>query len=72
MEQPKRKPNRLKDYDYSRNGMYFVTVCTYGKKKTLGEMVGDGSPVPKLSAAGQLARQEIDRISLPPFEQKNT
>ena len=47
MDLPKRKPNRLKDYDYSRNGMYFVTVCTQQMEKTLGGIVGDGSPVPK-------------------------
>ena len=25
---PERKPNRLEGYDYSREGMYFLTVCT--------------------------------------------
>ncbi len=25
---PKRKPIRLKDYDYSQNGAYFITICT--------------------------------------------
>ena len=62
MELPQRKHPRLKDYDYSQNGAYFVTVCTCGKEKTLGEVVGDGFPVPKLSAIGQLARQIIDQI----------
>ena len=62
MDLPKRKPNRLKDYDYSRNGMYFVTVCTQQMEKTLGGIVGDGSPVPKLSVAGQLVRQKIHQI----------
>lgn len=28
---PNRKDIRLKNYDYSRNGAYFVTICT--KKK---------------------------------------
>ena len=32
MEYPKRKANRLKDYDYSQNGLYFVTVCTYERQ----------------------------------------
>ena len=27
MELPKRKPTRLKGYDYSASGMYFLTVC---------------------------------------------
>ncbi len=35
MEIPKRKPNRLKDYDYNSNGAYFVTVCTKNKKRIL-------------------------------------
>jgi len=26
-ELPQRKPNRLKDYDYSQDGAYFVTIC---------------------------------------------
>ena len=63
MELPKRKPNRLRNYDYSRPGMYFVTVCTCGKEKTLGEVVGDGSPVPKLSAAGRLTEQAMGGIT---------
>ena len=25
---PVRKPNRLKNYDYSRNSAYFITICT--------------------------------------------
>lgn len=33
----KRKRNRLKEYDYSRNGMYFVTVCTKNKEKIFWE-----------------------------------
>ena len=33
MELPKRKPTRLKDYDYSTPGAYFVTICTMDKEK---------------------------------------
>jgi putative transposase len=29
---PKRKNIRLKDYDYSRDGYYFVTICTHNRK----------------------------------------
>ena len=32
MSLPKRKDIRLKEYDYSANGAYFVTVCTKDKK----------------------------------------
>ena len=35
-----RKPQRLKDYDYSRNNAYFLTVCTQNKKHILGNVVG--------------------------------
>lgn len=40
MELPQRKHPRLKDYDYSQNGAYFVTVCTYKREKLFGEIVG--------------------------------
>ena len=26
-----RKQNRLKEYDYSQNGYYFITICTTEK-----------------------------------------
>ncbi len=43
MELPKRKPTRLKGYDYSNKGAYFVTVCTYNKKHILSDIiVGEG------------------------------
>lgn len=29
---PKRKDVRLKNYDYKRDGYYFITVCTHDKK----------------------------------------
>jgi REP element-mobilizing transposase RayT len=33
-----RKPNRLKDYDYSRNGLYFITICVKDKHEMLGKI----------------------------------
>ena len=47
MEQQYRHSNRIKGYDYSQNGAYFITVCTKDRKKILSYIVGDGSPVPK-------------------------
>ena len=35
MELPRRKPNRLPEYDYSRAGYYFITVCTKDKRPVL-------------------------------------
>lgn len=42
-EFPKRKSNRLKEYDYSENGCYFVTVCTKDKKHLLSHYRGTNS-----------------------------
>ncbi len=33
-----RKLNRLKNYDYTQNGFYFVTVCTKGRAEWFGEI----------------------------------
>lgn len=60
-ELPRRKPNRLANYDYSSNGAYFVTICTEGCRKTLCEIVGDGLPVPKRE--GTVAEAYIRRIA---------
>jgi len=30
---------RLKGYDYSLCGAYFITICTYDKKKTFGKII---------------------------------
>ncbi len=38
MELPKRKSIRLKGYDYSRNGAYFVTICTHNCECLFGEI----------------------------------
>ncbi len=37
---PKRKRNRLEDFDYSSYGAYFVTVCVKDKQKLLWRSVG--------------------------------
>ncbi|MFH1061568.1 MAG: transposase [Candidatus Omnitrophota bacterium] len=29
---PDRKKHRLKDYDYTQNGLYYVTICTYDRE----------------------------------------
>ena len=38
-ELPKRKRNRLKYFDYSRAGAYFITICTHNKECTLSHIV---------------------------------
>ena len=36
---PKRKPTRLKGFDYSTAGAYFVTICTRERKKILSDII---------------------------------
>ena len=38
-ELPERKSTRLKNYDYSSAGVYFVTICTNGRKQILSEII---------------------------------
>ena len=59
---PKRKPTRLKNYDYSSNGTYFVTVCTHNKQKLLSEIVGEGLcalPSIKLTDLGNAVNEAV-------------
>ena len=65
MELPKRKPNRLKNYDYSQNGAYFITICTLNKKCLLwqvGATFGRPQVAPVLSHTGRIVDSEINKI----------
>ena len=42
-ELPKRKRNRLTDYDYSQNGVYHITICTANHRKILSEVIPVGA-----------------------------
>ena len=62
MEYPKRKSTRLKDYDYSSEGAYFITICTHNKQKILCDIVGGGAldaPKIKLSTIGGIVEKYI-------------
>jgi len=37
---PYRQTTRLPGYDYSSNGLYFVTICTYNRENLFGDIVG--------------------------------
>ncbi len=67
MELPKRKPNRLKDYDYGSAGAYFVTVCTENRKCILSEItVGEGLcalPYAELTDIGIETEKSIEYIN---------
>ena len=54
-----RKPNRLKDYDYSSNGYYFVTICTHNKAHIFGSVI-DGKV--QINQFGCIAAEELENI----------
>ncbi len=41
---PERKPTRWSEINYSSEGLYFITICTKGRKKILSEIIGDLPP----------------------------
>jgi putative transposase len=54
-----RKPLRLRGFDYSSDGSYLVTVCTYGRRCTLGSIAGEH--VVK-SALGAIVARQIELL----------
>ena len=75
MDLPKRKPTRLKNYDYSTLGAYFVTICTHNKKCILGNVVGAIHELPenKLTKYGEYTKHIIEilpdrfNVSIPKY-----
>jgi len=53
-EKHHRKSIRLKNYDYSKPGIYFVTICTKNREFLFGEIVNG---VIVLNEAGKIAQQ---------------
>ncbi len=66
MDLPKRKQNRLRDYDYSTPNAYFITVCT-DKHRNLfwtdvGAIIDRPENVP-LTDLGRIVRRSVEAIS---------
>jgi len=61
---PKRKNLRLRGFDYSTPGAYFITVCTYLRENTLSHVVGaiQESPGTELSEYGKIVDKIINNI----------
>lgn len=60
-----RKPNRLKNYDYSSQGAYFITICTLDRKCILSHIVGGDAliaPQTNLTRCGEIARKNIESM----------
>ena len=70
---PSRKSIRLKGYDYSSAGAYFITACVKDKRNILGQIVGrdvliapplNDVPYVKLSQYGEVVEKHINKINL--------
>ena len=72
---PQRKQIRLKEYDYSEEGYYFITICTKNRKHILSKInknisnknvkpVGANCVRPQiqLSNVGKIIDEEINKI----------
>ena len=65
MELPKRKKNRLTEYDYSTPNAYFITICTENRRnlfwKDIGTVIDRPENVP-LTNLGIIVRQSVMNI----------
>ena len=50
-----RRSIRLKNFDYSQNGAYFITLCTYERKNLFGYIDSDKM---HLNALGMMVQEE--------------
>jgi REP element-mobilizing transposase RayT len=56
----KRKSIRLKEYDYSQAGLYFITICCQNKKPLFGEII---SSKMYLNDAGIMIEKWFEKLS---------
>ena len=67
MDLPNRQRNRLGNYDYSRCGSYFITICTANRKEVLSKIiVGTGVPdCPQIELLefGKIAEKYIKQLN---------
>ena len=63
---PKRKPTRLRDFDYNTGGAYFITICTEKRRNILSRIVGVdvlGDPINvELLRYGKIADRYINQL----------
>lgn len=64
MNLPVRRSARLKNYDYSSPGAYFITVCTHKRKAILSHIVGEihESPENILTDYGLIVKNIIESL----------
>ncbi|MDY2985997.1 MAG: transposase [Peptoniphilus sp.] len=60
---PKRKIIRLKNYDYSSDGIYFITICANKRQKIFGNIDFQNQPSVILSKLGEKIDKTLKNIS---------
>jgi REP-associated tyrosine transposase len=55
-----RRSIRLREYDYSQPGVYFVTICTHRKRCLFGDVLGDDVV---LNDLGRIVQAVWDKLS---------
>ena len=78
MQSPRRKDIRLKNYNYAKEGMYFITICTKNRRNILSNIIYEinysnekksvgvaalGDPKIELSYIGKIVDQHIIKIN---------
>lgn len=60
-----RKPNRLKDFDYSKDGFYFITICSKNRENIFGDVIvgADGCRPAQvaLNDFGRIVAEELQK-----------
>ncbi len=60
---PKRKPIRLKGYNYSKAGVYFLTICTANRARILSSIqYSENRPNVELTVVGQAVKAHLERF----------
>lgn len=60
-QSPRRKSLRLRQYDYSQAGAYFVTICTHNRENSLGKIEGGEIQV---NVCGQIIRTVWENLPI--------
>lgn len=61
-ERPIRKTQRLPGYDYSQNGVYFVTICSENRRQIFGDISTNRPPIMELNSLGLILQNAIIEI----------
>ena len=60
---PDRKRLRMLTFDYAKNGMYYVTLCTHNREKLLADVVNVGTdPRVRPNAAGRMVEKKLPAV----------